>query len=266
MEGGGEQDRIPGRLAGLDGAGRDDRPGAGGFEAEPRAVSQSRTRYAAQSRSGWHARTGRCRTEPSGTAARGEAGVLLRTAGRWRARPGARAAQGRTALRRSGGPVAQCLSAPARPDIPAPHRAAGRWRVRPGRCRSGTEAKAGWLALRRRRAPVAAARTPVRVLRRAPQAPGRRHRRSTRTPPRPGQIPARRLGSRDESAQQRRIQPWGYAAWRGRWYVVGWDLDRGAQRCLPESAGAIGRTAVVTGSRLPVGAAVSRAAVPTMAA
>jgi hypothetical protein len=119
MEGGGEQDRIPGRRAGLDGAGRDDRPGAGGFEAEPRAVSQSRTRNAAQRRSGWHARTARCRTEPSGTAARGEAGVLLRTAGRWHTRPGARAAQGRTALRRSGGPVAQCLSALARPDIPA---------------------------------------------------------------------------------------------------------------------------------------------------
>lgn len=40
------------------------------------------------------------------------------------------------------------------------------------------------------------------------------------------------LGSRDESAQQRRIQPWGCAAWRGRWYVAGWDLDRGAQRCF----------------------------------
>jgi proteasome accessory factor B len=40
------------------------------------------------------------------------------------------------------------------------------------------------------------------------------------------------LGSRDESAQQRRIQPWGCAAWRGRWYVAGLDLDRGAQRCF----------------------------------
>lgn len=40
------------------------------------------------------------------------------------------------------------------------------------------------------------------------------------------------LGSRDESAQQRRIQPWGCAAWRGRWYVAGYDLDRGAQRCF----------------------------------
>jgi proteasome accessory factor B len=40
------------------------------------------------------------------------------------------------------------------------------------------------------------------------------------------------LGARDESAQQRRIQPWGCAAWRGRWYVAGWDLDRAAQRCF----------------------------------
>lgn len=40
------------------------------------------------------------------------------------------------------------------------------------------------------------------------------------------------LGPRDESAQQRRIQPWGCAAWRGRWYVAGYDLDRGAQRCF----------------------------------
>ncbi|SDD09092.1 helix-turn-helix transcriptional regulator [Glycomyces harbinensis] len=40
------------------------------------------------------------------------------------------------------------------------------------------------------------------------------------------------LGSRDESAQQRRLQPWGCAAWRGRWYVAGYDLDRDAQRCF----------------------------------
>ncbi|THV26141.1 helix-turn-helix transcriptional regulator [Glycomyces paridis] len=40
------------------------------------------------------------------------------------------------------------------------------------------------------------------------------------------------LGARDETAQQRRLQPWGCAAWRGRWYVAGLDLDRGAQRCF----------------------------------
>ncbi|WP_205327489.1 YafY family protein [Glycomyces sp. YM15] len=40
------------------------------------------------------------------------------------------------------------------------------------------------------------------------------------------------FGPRDGAAQQRRIQPWGCAAWRGRWYVAGHDLDRGAQRCF----------------------------------
>nr|WP_255673097.1 WYL domain-containing protein [Glycomyces amatae] len=40
------------------------------------------------------------------------------------------------------------------------------------------------------------------------------------------------LGPRDESVQQRRLQPWGCAAWRGRWYVAGHDLDRDAQRCF----------------------------------
>ncbi|WP_026924690.1 helix-turn-helix transcriptional regulator [Glycomyces arizonensis] len=38
------------------------------------------------------------------------------------------------------------------------------------------------------------------------------------------------LGARDETAQRRRLQPWGCAAWRGRWYVAGYDLDRAAQR------------------------------------
>ena len=30
----------------------------------------------------------------------------------------------------------------------------------------------------------------------------------------------------------RRLQPWGVVCWRGRWYVVGHDLDRGATRCF----------------------------------
>jgi len=30
----------------------------------------------------------------------------------------------------------------------------------------------------------------------------------------------------------RRLQPWGVVCWRGRWYVVGHDLDRGAARCF----------------------------------
>jgi proteasome accessory factor B len=30
--------------------------------------------------------------------------------------------------------------------------------------------------------------------------------------------------------QQRRLEPWGIQSWRGRWYVVGHDRDRGATR------------------------------------
>ncbi|GGK01928.1 WYL domain-containing protein [Pilimelia anulata] len=30
----------------------------------------------------------------------------------------------------------------------------------------------------------------------------------------------------------RRLQPWGLVCWRGRWYVVGHDLDRAATRCF----------------------------------
>jgi proteasome accessory factor B len=30
----------------------------------------------------------------------------------------------------------------------------------------------------------------------------------------------------------RRLQPWGVVCWRGRWYVVGHDLDRNAARCF----------------------------------
>jgi proteasome accessory factor B len=33
----------------------------------------------------------------------------------------------------------------------------------------------------------------------------------------------------DEPAQ-RHVQPWGVVAWHGRWYLVGLDLDRGAER------------------------------------
>ncbi len=31
---------------------------------------------------------------------------------------------------------------------------------------------------------------------------------------------------------QRRLEPWGVVCWRGRWYVVGHDRDRGATRCF----------------------------------
>jgi proteasome accessory factor B len=36
----------------------------------------------------------------------------------------------------------------------------------------------------------------------------------------------------DDAAQTRRLQPWGVVSWRGRWYVVGHDLDRAATRCF----------------------------------
>lgn len=35
-----------------------------------------------------------------------------------------------------------------------------------------------------------------------------------------------------DSATTRRLQPWGVVCWRGRWYVVGHDLDRRAERCF----------------------------------
>ncbi|MQA24214.1 MAG: WYL domain-containing protein [Micromonosporaceae bacterium] len=35
-----------------------------------------------------------------------------------------------------------------------------------------------------------------------------------------------------DEAMRRRLQPWGVVCWRGRWYVVGHDLDRDAARCF----------------------------------
>jgi proteasome accessory factor B len=35
-----------------------------------------------------------------------------------------------------------------------------------------------------------------------------------------------------DAATTRRLQPWGVVCWRGRWYVVGHDLDRAATRCF----------------------------------
>jgi len=35
-----------------------------------------------------------------------------------------------------------------------------------------------------------------------------------------------------DRATTRRLQPWGVVCWRGRWYVVGHDLDRHAERCF----------------------------------
>lgn len=37
---------------------------------------------------------------------------------------------------------------------------------------------------------------------------------------------------RDDTPRRRRLQPWGAVSWRGRWYVVGHDLDRQATRCF----------------------------------
>jgi proteasome accessory factor B len=49
----------------------------------------------------------------------------------------------------------------------------------------------------------------------------------------------------DDSAHTRRLQPWGVVSWRGRWYVVGHDLDRGATRSF--------RMSRVVGRVTPVG-------------
>ena len=55
----------------------------------------------------------------------------------------------------------------------------------------------------------------------------------------------------DDAPTSRRLQPWGVVCWRGRWYVVGHDLDRDATRCFRLSrivgAGAPDRA----GRRLP---------------
>ena len=42
---------------------------------------------------------------------------------------------------------------------------------------------------------------------------------------------AYRVPSGDDPTR-RRLQPWGVACWRGRWYVIGHDLDRDATRCF----------------------------------
>jgi proteasome accessory factor B len=47
-----------------------------------------------------------------------------------------------------------------------------------------------------------------------------------------------------DSTTPRRLQPWGVVCWRGKWYVVGHDLDRRAARCfrLSRIVGAVRRT------------------------
>ncbi len=36
----------------------------------------------------------------------------------------------------------------------------------------------------------------------------------------------------EDNARTRRLQPWGVVCWRGKWYVVGHDIDRDAARCF----------------------------------
>jgi proteasome accessory factor B len=48
----------------------------------------------------------------------------------------------------------------------------------------------------------------------------------------------------DDAATTRHLRPWGVVSWRGRWYVVGYDLDRDATRCfrLSRIVGAVNAT------------------------
>lgn len=38
------------------------------------------------------------------------------------------------------------------------------------------------------------------------------------------------LGARDERPRERQVEPWGVVSWRGHWYLVGLDRDRGEDR------------------------------------
>lgn len=48
-----------------------------------------------------------------------------------------------------------------------------------------------------------------------------------------------------DRANTRRLRPWGVVCWRGRWYVVGHDLDRDAERCF--------RLSRIVGAVTPIG-------------
>jgi proteasome accessory factor B len=54
-----------------------------------------------------------------------------------------------------------------------------------------------------------------------------------------------RTGGREE-VRQRHLEPWGIVSWRGRWYVVGHDRDRGATRVF--------RLSRIAGAVVPTGA------------
>ena len=53
-----------------------------------------------------------------------------------------------------------------------------------------------------------------------------------------------RTGSQ-AAAEQRQVQPWGVVSWRGRWYLVGFDLVRGAERVF--------RLSRIVGAAVPTG-------------
>lgn len=58
-----------------------------------------------------------------------------------------------------------------------------------------------------------------------------------------------------DAPSSRRLQPWGVVCWRGRWYVVGHDLDRDAIRCfrLSRVVGPVRATGAPGGYLPPVG-------------
>ena len=63
-----------------------------------------------------------------------------------------------------------------------------------------------------------------------------------------------RVPDRD-APDHRRLQPWGVVCWRGRWYVVGHDLDRDATRCfrLSRVVGQVRATGTPGAYQPPVG-------------
>ncbi|WP_285664218.1 helix-turn-helix transcriptional regulator [Actinorhabdospora filicis] len=62
-----------------------------------------------------------------------------------------------------------------------------------------------------------------------------------------------RVPSADVAAR-RRLQPWGVVCYRGRWYVVGHDLDRDAERCfrLSRILGPVATTGEAGAYEIPV--------------
>jgi len=60
---------------------------------------------------------------------------------------------------------------------------------------------------------------------------------------RPVRFPYRAM--RNDGVAERHLEPWGIVSWRGRWYVVGHDRDRGATRVF--------RLSRVVGPVIPIG-------------